>query len=394
MIFKHSVISLSIAALMLSESIVYAQDTDPMLEEVSVTGIRSSLQRAMDIKRNSDAIVDSIASESLGKFPDTNIAESLQRITGVSIDRSGGEGQAVTVRGFGPQFNPVLLNGRRMVSDTGARSFNFDVLPAELVSQVDVYKSAAAHLQSGGIGSTIVMHTPRPLDIDDFKAVTTVKGLYEVLSDEITPELFGMVSNTFADGRAGFLLSAVYEERKNRLERYLTDGIISSPRDGLTLIADDLAAQGYAADDQFFISQVFNISPINEQRERININSTFQYQFSDELVLTFDGMYSKFDVQTKSNSLTFFVTPSIITEATFDQNRTAIQLTQTSDAATDFTISERSRPTDSFAFGFNADWDFASDWNVAFDSSWSQAESGGASGTNVAVMGFRDSGFT
>ncbi len=82
------------------------------LEEVVVTGIRSSLRQAMEIKRNSDQIVDSIASESLGKFPDTNIAESLQRITGVSIDRSGGEGQAVTVRGFGPEFNTVLLNGR------------------------------------------------------------------------------------------------------------------------------------------------------------------------------------------------------------------------------------------------------------------------------------------
>src|SRR5688572_3870390 len=79
------------------------------LEEVVVTGIRSSLRRSMEIKRSSGEIVDSIASESLGKFPDTNIAESLQRITGVSIDRSGGEGQAVTVRGFGPEFNTVLL---------------------------------------------------------------------------------------------------------------------------------------------------------------------------------------------------------------------------------------------------------------------------------------------
>src|SRR5258708_25304799 len=121
---------------------VFAQAPDPKaqdgsLEEVIVTGIRSSLRQAMEIKRNSDVIVDSIASESLGKFPDTNIAESLQRITGVSIDRSGGEGQAITVRGFGPQFNTVLLNGRRIVSDTGARSFNFDVLPAELISRVD-----------------------------------------------------------------------------------------------------------------------------------------------------------------------------------------------------------------------------------------------------------------
>ncbi|MBL4827582.1 MAG: TonB-dependent receptor [Spongiibacteraceae bacterium] len=396
MIFKRLAISLSSITVLLSGLTAMAQgsDSEQMTEEVLVTGIRSSLQRSMDIKRNTDEIVDSIASEISGKFPDTNIAESLQRITGVSIDRSGGEGQSITVRGFGPQFNPVLLNGRRIVSDTGSRSFNFDVLPSELVSQVDVYKSASAKLQAGGIGSTIVMHTPRPLDIGKFKAVGTVKGLYEELSDKMTPELFGMFSNTFADGRIGLLVSVIYEERKNRLERFLTDGIISSPRDGLTLIADDLKAQGYSADDQFFISQVFNISPINEERERINLNSTFQYQFNDDLTLTLDGMYSKFDVQTQSNSLTFFVTPSIITDARFDKNRTAIRHTQNSDAATDFTIAERSRPSESYAFGFNADWDFASSWNVAVDTSWSQAESGGAEGTNVVVMGFRDSGYT
>lgn len=120
-----------------------ADASDDPIDEVVVTGIRGSLRQALEIKRSSEQIVDSIASESLGKFPDTNIAESLQRAPGVSIDRSGGEGQAVTVRGFGPQFNTVLLNGRRIVSDTGARSFNFDVLPAELISRVDLFKRRA-----------------------------------------------------------------------------------------------------------------------------------------------------------------------------------------------------------------------------------------------------------
>ena len=396
MIAKKTILSSTIATILFAGAQASAQSAsqETSMEEVLVTGIRSSLQQAMDIKRDSDAMVDSIASESLGKFPDTNIAESLQRITGVSIDRSGGEGQSVTVRGFGPQFNTVLLNGRRQVSDTGARSFNFDNLPAELVSRVDVYKSAQARLQSGGIGSTIVMHTPRPLDIGSFKAVGSAKMLHEDLSGESTPELFGMVSNTFADGRMGALLSVTYEERKNRIERFLTDGILTAPRDGLTLIADDLADQGYSADDQFFIPQVLNISPIDEQRERININSTFQFQATDDLTFTLDAMFNDFDVQTQSNTLTFFVTPSIITDATFDENRTATTFTQNQNAATDFTMAERSRPSESQAFGFNADWDLAPGWNVAFDTSYSKAESGGAGGTNVGVIGFRDDGFT
>lgn len=367
--------------------------SDAAIEEVVVTGIRISLEHAMDIKRESGRIVDSVASESLGKFPDTNIAESLQRITGVSIDRSGGEGQSITVRGFGPQFNPVLLNGRRMVSDTGGRSFNFDVLPEEMVSRVDVYKSAVAALPSGGIGSTVIMHTPRPLDIRDFKAVVTGRLQYEELSGHATPQLFGMVNNTFLDNTAGFLLSVSHEQRKNRTERYLTDGILTSPRDGLTLIADDLAALGYAEDDQFFIPQNFNISPIEEERERLNVNSTLQYQPADELTLTLDAMYGEFDVRTHSDTLTFFVTPSIITEAQFDETRTVTSHVQNPDAATDFTRSERSRPTETSAVGFNADWNLSEDWNLAFDTSWSRTESLGTEDTAVTVMGYRNTGF-
>jgi TonB-dependent receptor len=360
------------------------------IEEITVTGIRSSLRRSMEIKRNAEQIVDSIASESLGKFPDTNIAESLQRITGVSINRSGGEGQSVTVRGFGPAFNTVLLNGRRIVSDTGARSFNFDVLPAELISGVDVYKSAAAHLEEGGIGSTIMMHTPRPLDIGGFKAIAVAKGLYESLSEETTPQLFGMISDTFAEDRAGFLVSASYQERKNLIERFLRDGYLTAPRDSLPFIADDLEAAGFAADDQFFIPQNLNVSPVEEDRERININTTLQFQPMDNLRLTLDGMYDEFSVLSETDALTFFVTPAIITAAEFDQNRTATSLTQTVDAAIDFTRSVRDRPTDTYATGFNVDWDLNDSLNLAFDSSWSRARSGGAEGTDVVVLGFRN----
>ncbi len=396
MIFKKSFLSTTIATLLAVSPQLSAQSAshEGGVEEVVVTGIRSSLEQAMDIKRSSDALVDSIASESLGKFPDTNIAESLQRITGVSIDRSGGEGQSVTVRGFGPQFNTVLLNGRRQVSDTGSRAFNFDTLPAELVSQVDVYKSAQARAQTGGIGSTIVMHTPRPLDIGSFKAVGSVKAMHEDLSGETAPGLFGMVSNTFADDRMGFLLSVSYQERKNRIERFLTDGIIATNLNSMPLIADQLEAEGYTESDDLYIPQVFNISPIDEQRERINVNSTFQFRPSDDLTFTLDAMFNDFDVQTQSNTLTFFVTPSIITDASFDENGTATEFTQNENAATDFTMAERSRPSESQAFGFNTDWDFAPDWNVALDLSYSKAESGGAGGTNVGVVGIRDDGYT
>jgi len=132
------------------------EDDGARIEEVVVLGIRGSLKRAADIKRISGGVVDSISSEDIGKFPDTNLAESLQRITGVSIDRSGGEGQFVTVRGFGPEFNNVLLNGRQMSTDNTGREFSFDLLASELVSGVNVNKTSTASLQSGGFTTKTV----------------------------------------------------------------------------------------------------------------------------------------------------------------------------------------------------------------------------------------------
>jgi outer membrane receptor for ferrienterochelin and colicin len=114
---------------------------DPALEEtdeIVVTGIRAAERAAIDIKRNSVAVVDSIVAEDLGKLPDGNVAESLQRVTGVTIERNRGEGRFVTVRGFGPKFNAVTVNGRTLATDNNGREFSFDVLPSEIISGGDV----------------------------------------------------------------------------------------------------------------------------------------------------------------------------------------------------------------------------------------------------------------
>ena len=119
----------------------------------------------MDLKRNRDGVVDAITAEDIGDFPDSNLAESLQRITGVSIDRERGEGARVTVRGFGPDFNLVLLNGRQMPTSSGlGRSFDFGDLASEGISAVEVYKSGQANVPTGGIGSTLNIRTTRPLE--------------------------------------------------------------------------------------------------------------------------------------------------------------------------------------------------------------------------------------
>lgn len=134
------------------------------IEIIQVSGIRGSLMRSMDLKRSSSGVVDAISAEELGKFPDTNLAEALQRITGVTISRSNGEGSQITVRGFGPEFNLVTLNGRQMPGTGFTRSYNLENLSSEGVSTLELQKTARAENPSGGLGATVNIITMKPLN--------------------------------------------------------------------------------------------------------------------------------------------------------------------------------------------------------------------------------------
>ena len=160
MLFKKKVLSSSVAlALAGSTMPAFAQDEGLEIEEVIVEGgIRASLQKSMDIKRDTAGVADAISAEDMGKFPDTNLAEALQRVTGVSINRERGEGSKVTVRGFGPEYNMVTLNGRQMPTHSGtSRAYDFADIASEGISAVIVNKTGDAAAPSGGIGSTLIL---------------------------------------------------------------------------------------------------------------------------------------------------------------------------------------------------------------------------------------------
>src|SRR6187397_837839 len=210
---------------------VYAQEqASEELEEVVVTGLRGSLKASMETKRDALGVVDAINAEDIGKFPDTNLSEALQRITGVSIDRRNGEGAQVTARGFGPQFNLVTLNGRQLPAadafgngtPTGggvsgnSRSFNFANLAAEAINAVEVYKTGRADIATGGIGATINVRTARPLDNDSLMLNLGVKALNDTtnrVDDDFTPELSSIFSYANDDKTFGVGLSANYSKR-------------------------------------------------------------------------------------------------------------------------------------------------------------------------------------
>jgi outer membrane receptor protein involved in Fe transport len=238
--FQRSLMNLAVASACSALAMAaHAQEADAQTNAVTddsarviVTGLRASMRSTLNLKRNSDGIVDGIVAEDMGKFPDTNLAESLQRISGVSIDRSNGEGQKVTVRGLGPDFNLVLLNGRQMpttdLSDLSGRSFDFSNLASESISQLQVYKTGRADSPTGGIGATINVVTGRPFDNPGLHASVGLKAVKDTSNDHVpeavkgksvTPEVSGIYSNTSADGRFGVSLSASYQSRDSGFNR-------------------------------------------------------------------------------------------------------------------------------------------------------------------------------
>ncbi|MCQ8886970.1 TonB-dependent receptor [Pseudoalteromonas agarivorans] len=365
---------------------------DKDVEVIAVTGIRSSLRSSMLDKKASNVVTDGIKAEDLGKFPDLNVAESLQRITGVAIDRSGGEGQAVTIRGFGPQFNTVLVNGRQIATDSAGREFNFDVLAADQITGADIYKSNSATLQEGGIGGTVNVTTARPFDFGGLHVIGSVKGMYESLSEEVSPSASFLVSNTFNDDKLGVLFAITNQQRKLQNNQILTAGwrggqTISNPQDGVLY-------------DNAYIPRNWDQVVDEQDRERTNASLVLQYAPSDDITITVDGLISKFEVDSSVRDLASWFEPDRVGSATIDpETGTLLTFTQevglgnaSGNPATDFVSHTRnSRDVTNKAFGINVDWQVNESLKAKFDVSRSTAENDRAGTDRFNVVGIINS---
>ncbi len=326
--FDRLLIGASIVAMGLAAQPALAQDTagadEVKGDEIVVTGIRASLRNALELKRDSQGVVDSISAEDIGKFPDTNLAEALQRVTGVSIDRSVGEGSKVTVRGFGPDFNLVLLNGRQMPTSglgscceaPASRSFDFANLAAEGVAGVEVYKSGRASLPTGGIGSVINIKTPRPLDRPGFRGSFAAKGVYDHTFEgtNITPEVSGIVSKTFADDTWGILLTGSYQKRRASLAQFNAgwrEGYLGNENNWGSLPVDANDWRGNFAQvtnhpkatDVYQVTQNAGYDFTDITRERINGQAVLQIKPSDHLQVLLDYTFSENTIDARTNSI-------------------------------------------------------------------------------------------
>jgi len=217
-----------LGAVLLPANSVLAAEEGQELEEVVVTGFRGSLNTALAVKRNETAAVDVIAAEDIGKFPDSNLAESMQRIPGVALTRGdGGEGRNISVRGLGPQFTRVRINGMEGAAQTGSsdiygagnngRAFDFNVFPTEIFSELAVRKTTSADVEEGSLGATVDLKAPSAFDYDRDQVFSiTGRGIYNEVAKEVDPRVSMLASKKFFDETFGVLATFSYQERSLR----------------------------------------------------------------------------------------------------------------------------------------------------------------------------------
>lgn len=371
----------------------YAQNEN--VDEVVITGVRAALISAMDTKRNASGVVEAINAEDIGKFPDTNMAESLQRVPGVSIDRQGGEGVFVTVRGFGAGYNITTLNGRQLSSENINRNFEFDTLGADMVSGLVVHKSGDAPSVSGGIGATIDIKTPRPLEVGN-KISGGLKIGYETLGGETAPEGSVLVSHKFADDAFGVLFAYNHFERDSTVDRVTNNRWTRVPTSYYdpSQIKSNASADGY-----LFQPQNHFINVQYDRKTRDNANLVLQFAPSDQLTITADALYSEYELLRDQNMLVhWFGSRPSWRDIVADKNGTITHFIadkhegEGAVQATEYNAIRENRKSDTLATGLNVKYELSDNFTVNADAFRSESNYKDPNGFGNAqvTMGYRN----
>ncbi|MFC4654421.1 TonB-dependent receptor [Rheinheimera marina] len=344
------------------------------VEVIQIKGIRGSLIRSMDMKRESNGVVDAISAEEMGKFPDTNLAESLQRITGVSVSRSNGEGSQITVRGFGPDFNLITLNGRQMPGTGYTRSFNLENLSSEGVSALEIQKTARAENPSGGLGATVNIVTTKPLSNPGQHGSVSAKGLYDssnVAGEDVTPEFAAVYSNTFDDERYGIAFSFSHQQRDFQKQQANIQGWqanVALPDLDPEFVVDRRAtgADGEKLGNYYFPKDMnYGIEDI--ERERTNGQLTLQFAPTDNFVATLD--YTASNAVTGVESIGWGVWNEFggnINAYELDENGTAVYADIGGNDGS-FTANRGTTEIKAESVGVNFNWTANADWQFELD---------------------------
>lgn len=279
-----------------------SQDTEVIL----VKGIRGSLISSVEAKRESPTIVDAITSEDVGKFPSENVAEAVQRITGVQITRTRGEGTGASIRGMPVNFTRVQLNGNTLANaavdlrgggagGTINRNFDFRLLPSEFVRTLEVEKSPSASSKEGGLSGTITVKTARPLELGSKFAFSAYEAL-DSNSGKWSPRVSGLYSDTFAGDRLGVLLAAAYTHSQPETHAVNNTGWGRTAESILNYDYNNDAD----LDDSLYIPSQIRTEVTREDRKRTALAGAIEYELNDTTKLYTEGFYSKRELESRS----------------------------------------------------------------------------------------------
>ena len=287
-----------------------ASDDPTTLNAVTVTGFRGSLERALEVKRGEVGVVDAIVAEDIADFPDLNLAESLQRIPGVSIARDAGEGRQISVRGLGADFTRVRINGMEALTTTGGtdssgganrgRGFDFNVFASELFNSLKVRKTASADVEEGSLGATVDLQTARPFDYSGFTFVTGGQIGYNDLAGNYDPRATMLLSNTWADGRFGALVSAAYTKRRLIEEGHSTVRWDTGTSSGGFNAASPFAQ---ARSVTVFHPRIPRYGVMEHEQERIGVTASLQFKPGTRTEIGLDLLHANLDATRTENFL-------------------------------------------------------------------------------------------
>jgi len=283
------------------------------VDEVVVQGFRKSLGVARAAKKDSAIVADVIVAEDMAKFPDLNLAESLQRLPGVAINREGGEGRRVSLRGLGPDFTRVQLNGMEVLGNVDSpmdsrgqtsrdRAFDFNIFASELFSRIEVRKSFSAEQDEGGMAGTVGLYTAKPFEYDGRKAALSLQGGTNSSTDDFQPRVAGMFSHNWND-KFGVLVSAAYSKRKTEEQGYNTYGAGTQRAVAANVVNLSPADQAKALNGELIFQRGNRLSVWGSDQERLGLTAAVQWHPVETVTLTLDALHGKFTNDRAENHL-------------------------------------------------------------------------------------------
>ena len=373
-----------------------ADNPAPDSQAIVVTGLRASLQRNLDAKREAPGVVDVISAEDIGKFPDSNVASAMQRLPGVSIQRSGARGQAtgVTVRGFGGDFNDTLYDGRHISTASGGRAVDFTTVGADFVGRISVFKTPDVEMSTSAIGATIDVQLPKPFDYSGLKLAAMAGGTLQSRDGNVRPRAGLLFSDTFADGTLGILADIAYTREDTQANHVFIPGWIGahfapcqtgpinmtcvpvSP-DQPSATAPAWQQQAWADPNnrktvQTWFPQQIGADQQTTHDERIDGRIALQWQPSDGLLLTLDDNYSRQKVTSNDYGYGAWFNGDDLRNVEYDANGTVVDFNQFG-TPMDFNANHSRSINETNQAGANVKWDATE--NLKFEADAAYAKS-------------------